>query len=99
MTRTYGSLRGYHREVCSISSGNFLLPLLVGGPDMANKGSLSFSYDAVFFYFFIKKSFSNFTDKLRLNVYFSSCASTGFNNNRKNLGPYLAGLFEGDGHI
>lgn len=33
--RTYGSLRGYHREVCSISSGNFLLPLLVGGPDMA----------------------------------------------------------------
>lgn len=66
---------------------------------MANKGSLSFSYDAVFFYFFIKKSFSNFTDKLRLNVYFSSCASTGFKNNRKNLGPYLAGLFEGDGHI
>ena len=51
-----------------------------------------------FFDFFIKKSFLNFTDKLRLNVYFSS-TSTGFNNNISNLGPYLAGLFEGDGHI
>lgn len=99
---------------------NFLLPLLVGGPDMANKGSLTFSYDAVFnqatywvcvsrhlyflvmkdyFYFFIKKSFSNSTNRSRLNVYFSSCVSRGFKNNRNNLGPYLAGLFEGDGHI
>ena len=109
---------------------NFLLPLLVGGPDMAKKGSLAFSCGAVFnqgthwacvsrrfyiliffykknaqavmkdyFEFFIKKSFSNFTDKLRLNVYFSSCVFTGFNNNRNNLGPYIAGLFEGDGHI
>ena len=87
---------------------------------MANKGSLTFSYDAVFnqatywvcvsrhlyflvmkdyFYFFIKKSFSNSTNRSRLNVYFSSCVSRGFKNNRNNLGPYLAGLFEGDGHI
>lgn len=92
---------------------NFLLPLLVGGPDMANKGSHIFSYDAVinqatywacvsrrlyflvmknYFDFFIKKSSSNFTDKSRLNVYFSSCVSTGFKNNRNNLGSYIAGL-------
>ena len=29
----YGSLRGYLREKCSISSGNYLLPVQVGAPD------------------------------------------------------------------
>jgi heme/copper-type cytochrome/quinol oxidase subunit 1 len=51
--------------------GNFLLPLLVGGPDMANK-----------------------KDLLGLNIKY-------YSNNLKNnkFNSYLAGLFEGDGHI
>lgn len=54
--------------------GNFLLPLLVGGPDMANKkGHLG--------YILNKKYYSN-------NV-----------KTKNNLNAYLAGLFEGDGHI
>ncbi len=54
--------------------GNFLLPLLVGGPDMANrnKGLLGKKQDK------IKRL------NLSINPFFNS---------------YLAGLFEGDGHI
>jgi hypothetical protein len=54
--------------------GNFLLPLLVGGPDMANKtkGLLG------------KKQHNIKCLKLNINPFFNS---------------YLAGLFEGDGHI
>lgn len=37
---THGSLRGYRREMCPISSGNFLMPLMVGGPDMASSTPL-----------------------------------------------------------
>jgi hypothetical protein len=48
--------------------GNFLLPLLVGGPDMANK-----------------------KDILEIKINYSI--------NLKNNKEYLAGLFEGDGHI
>lgn len=52
--------------------GNFLLPLLVGGPDMAKK-----------------KAFLGF------KRYFS-CLN---NNNYNKFRGYLAGLYEGDGHI
>ena len=52
--------------------GNFLLPLLVGGPDMAKK----------------KK------DLLGLNIKYNS---TNLKDDKFNA--YLAGLFEGDGHI
>lgn len=57
--------------------GNFLLPLLVGGPDMAKEqGPLE--------------------KKLKVcNINISSVS----NNNNSNLGSYIAGLFEGDGHI
>lgn len=54
--------------------GNFLMPLMVGGPDMArqNQGLI------------VKN----------LKAYHKTCV---YKNN--NLGQYLAGLFEGDGHI
>jgi hypothetical protein len=54
--------------------GNFLLPLLVGGPDMARKKDL----------------LDNILNKKK---YYSK------NIKINNLGTYLAGLFEGDGHI
>lgn len=54
--------------------GNFLMPLMVGGPDMANK----------------KAHLGGIINNKR---YFS----TNVKNN--NLNSYLAGLFEGDGHI
>jgi len=63
--------------------GNFLLPLLVGGPDMAKKIGP------------VKKIYNNYINKfIKFNVKHNS---TEVNNN--NLGSYLAGLFEGDGHI
>ena len=54
--------------------GNFLLPLLVGGPDMANK----------------KDPLGNITNNKR---HYST------NVKKNNFNSYLAGLFEGDGHI
>lgn len=54
--------------------GNFLLPLLVGGPDMAKEKKDLLGYNLN------KKYISN-------------------NNKENKLNTYLAGLFEGDGHI
>ncbi len=56
---------------------NFLLPLLVGGPDMAKEQGL------------LEK-------KLKVCTINISSVS---NDNNNNLGSYIAGLFEGDGHI
>ena len=84
--------------MCSISSGNFLLPLLVGGPDMANKSVLLFSCT----FSLIVNSLLYFFNKIKLRAYYSTSANANVNinhNNIKNLGSYLAGLFEGDGHI
>ena len=57
--------------------GNFLLPLLVGGPDMAKKQDL------------LEK---------KLKVCATNISSV-YNDNNNYLGSYIAGLFEGDGHI
>jgi len=56
--------------------GNFLLPLLVGGPDMAKIKDL------------LENIFNNkkyYSKNIQINI--------------NNLGTYLAGLYEGDGHI
>jgi len=52
--------------------GNFLLPLLVGGPDMANTKGLGKKQHKI--------------KRLNLSI-------------NPSLNSYLAGLFEGDGHI
>ena len=56
--------------------GNFLLPLLVGGPDMANKKGL------------LEINKINYNNNIKNN-----------NIKNNNFKSYLAGLFEGDGHI
>jgi hypothetical protein len=58
--------------------GNFLLPLLVGGPDMANKK------DHLGNNIYNNSNHSINTENIPVSRYFNS---------------YLAGLFEGDGHI
>ena len=80
--------------------GNFLLPLLVGGPDMAKKlvhlFSCTFSLNLNLSFLVVLRRIC----KNKLKAYYSSY--TNINNNaniNNNLGSYLAGLFEGDGHI
>lgn len=81
--------------------GNFLMPLMIGGPDMANKMVLLFSCALS-----LVDPFLNLIDKLRKRAYHSSSANANANANNNNLNSdnnnlasYLAGLFEGDGHI
>lgn len=54
--------------------GNFLMPLMVGGPDMANKQAV-------------------LRDIINNKKYYSTFVQ------KNNFNSYLAGLFEGDGHI
>jgi hypothetical protein len=65
---------------------NFLLPLLVGGPDMA-KGSGPFGKNLRTY------TINTSSIKSRSNNTSSIVA------NSNNFASYLAGLFEGDGHI
>jgi hypothetical protein len=58
--------------------GNFLLPLLVGGPDMAKKNGPDIKKE--------KNIYDNYSFIVRSNTVL-------------NKSSYLAGLFEGDGHI
>lgn len=64
--------------------GNFLLPLLVGGPDMANKKDL-----------LINNILCYSNDLLGSKVVEATTISI----NSSHSKSYLAGLFEGDGHI
>lgn len=77
--------------------GNFLLPLLVGGPDMAKQKDLP-----------VRKHTHNSKTTLKGKRYYSTDRvnhniNKQDNMNRKNneilFKSYLAGLFEGDGHI
>ena len=73
---------------------NFLLPLLVGGPDMA-KGLAPARYDL---YATRRKILRTCTfNSSSIRSISSSTSSIEPNSNK--LGSYLAGLFEGDGHI
>jgi hypothetical protein len=63
--------------------GNFLLPLTIGGPDMAKKNIGNIYSNNV-----IGKS--NIIEKDESNKNYLD---------NVNLNSYLAGLFEGDGHI
>lgn len=75
---------------------NFLLPLLVGGPDMA-KGLGPLNLVRSNFYATRRKIFVTCTFNSSIRSISSSTSSIVPNSNQ--LGPYLAGLFEGDGHI
>lgn len=63
--------------------GNFLLPLLVGGPDMANTKDL------------LETNINNYSNNLTSNLT-KNLKNNSFETDMK---AYLAGLFEGDGHI
>ena len=68
--------------------GNFLMPLMVGGPDMANNRQVLLFSSTV-----------DVAPKPNYTSYVASCASNDYNEPYKIFGSYLAGLFEGDGHI
>jgi hypothetical protein len=72
--------------------GNFLLPLMVGGPDMAKQMDSSIKIH-------IHRKYN--TNKLIGKRYYStSHINDNYKNNEKIIfNSYLAGLFEGDGHI
>lgn len=70
---------------------NFLLPLLVGGPDMAKKKDLQLDYYSVY-----KKSVNLFNS---LSLFLQESKKESKERIKSNFNSYLAGLFEGDGHI
>jgi len=89
--------------------GNFLLPLLVGGPDMAKEEGLlvkKYTYSSknkfsnVRFYSTNSTNNKNISNNSVNNILIIKNEVIIKNNNQKiKFNSYLAGLFEGDGHI
>ena len=73
--------------------GNFLLPLMVGGPDMAKQMDPSIKINTHIYKYN--------TNKLISKRYYSTSHENDNSKNNKKIifNSYLAGLFEGDGHI
>jgi Cytochrome C and Quinol oxidase polypeptide I len=73
--------------------GNFLLPLMVGGPDMAKQMDPSIKINTYIYKYN--------TNKLISKRYYSTIHKNDNSKNNKKIifNSYLAGLFEGDGHI
>jgi cytochrome c oxidase subunit 1 len=71
--------------------GNFLMPLMVGGPDMANNSQVLL---------FSSTSLLNEVS-ISPNPYYTSSNGSrqDYNERYKIFASYFAGLFEGDGHI
>src|SRR5437016_9299928 len=76
--------------------GNFLLPLMVGGPDMAKQMDLSIKI-----HIHKKNKYKYNNNKLIGKRYYStSHKNDNIKNNKKIVfNSYLAGLFEGNGNI
>ena len=79
--------------------GNFLLPLMVGGPDMAKQRNLSvkkYTHTQIYTHNFSgKRYYSTYKN----NIYNNVEKKRWWKTIKKNFNSYLAGLFEGDGHI
>lgn len=73
--------------------GNFLLPLMVGGPDMAKQMDPLIKINTHIYKYNINKLISK--------RYYSTIDKNDNSKNNNNIifNSYLAGLFEGDGHI
>jgi hypothetical protein len=73
--------------------GNFLLPLMVGGPDMAKQMDPSIKINTHIYKYNTSKLISK-------RYYSTSHKNDNSKNNKKFIfNSYLAGLFEGDGNI
>ena len=71
--------------------GNFLLPLLVGGPDMAKKGRAAQLEN--------DRSISVYKESVKVKREDGERPAKSTPAGGQALNSYLAGLFEGDGHI
>jgi hypothetical protein len=94
-------LRGSIREEGSISSGNFFVPLLIGAEKQSEKRIIYKYIKNIIFYIFTSLNYNYIDSDLKLKY---NNLDSKINNNKNinvndNFNSYLAGLFEGDGHV